>query len=217
MKAAGVLGVALGAALALAGGGLLARGTITDPTNAGAVPSGAAPAHSVPTTHASPSTSTPPPDPGSPPADLRITALGVDAPVQPVGVSPDGTLGVPDHPDTLGWWSAGAKPGSATGTVVIDGHIDSARYGFGALYRLSETPIGSPIVVRTQDGHQLTYRVVALRTYPKSGLPADTFTQSSQPRLVLISCTGSFNWNTHHYSDNIVAYAVPSGASAPAR
>jgi len=51
--------------------------------------------------------------------------------VSPVGVSPQGDLGIPEDPNTLGWWDGSAAPAAGTGAVVIDGHLDSDRYGLG--------------------------------------------------------------------------------------
>ena len=58
---------------------------------------------------------------------------------------------------------------------------------------------------------RLTYVVQAVRSYPKAALPVEVFDRSGAPRLVLITCGGSFDRRTRHYADNIVAYAVPHG------
>ena len=57
------------------------------------------------------------------PARVRVPRIGIDAPVVPVTVRPDGLLAVPADVRTVGWWSAGAP----SGTVVLAGHVDSAR------------------------------------------------------------------------------------------
>ena len=63
---------------------------------------------------------------------LRITSIGISAPVIPVGVAADGTLGIPDNPAVVGWWAGGGSPGQASGTTVLVGHVDSAAQGPGA-------------------------------------------------------------------------------------
>ena len=78
------------------------------------------------------------------PGRLALPRLGVDAPVQAVGVGPDRLLAVPDDPRTLGWWRGGATPGDAAGSVVVDGHVDSAERGPGALFRPLTGPAGRP-------------------------------------------------------------------------
>jgi hypothetical protein len=150
-----------------------------------------------------------PVSPSELPQRLRLSTLGVDAPVQPVLTGPDRQLGVPESPSVVGWWSAGAAPGSRHGTVVLDGHVDTRSAGPGALFRVADLRPGDPIEVTST--HSTTrYRIAAVRSYPKASLPADLFDRTGHPRLVLITCGGSFNDSTREYDDNIVAYAVPA-------
>jgi hypothetical protein len=54
------------------------------------------------------------------------------------------------------------------------------------------------------------YVVRAMRAHAKAGLPAAAiFSQQVAARLAIITCGGPFNPATHHYLDNIIAYAVP--------
>ena len=62
----------------------------------------------------------PPAARGGPPARVRVPALGIDAPVDPVVVNGEGALAVPDDVHRLGWWSAGPAPGAGAGTVSFD-------------------------------------------------------------------------------------------------
>ena len=146
-----------------------------------------------------------------PPLRLRLPAIGVDAPLAPVGVS-GGRLGVPDDVRVLGWWAQGVGPGSGGGTVVLDGHVDDARQGRGALYRLTETPVGAPVEVTTAGGSR-RYVVRARRSYDKAALPQDVFRVDGAPRLVLITCGGPFSHAIGHYRDNVVVPATPVAAA----
>lgn len=152
--------------------------------------------------------SLPPADTGIP-AVLTLPSLRVTAVVQSVSSS-DGVLAVPEDPAQVGWWSTGARPGAANGSTVIDGHIDSAVLGEGALFRLAELEPGDPVEVRTTTGTVVRYQVQARRVYEKSqGLPAEVFDQEVAPKLVLISCGGPFDSEARSYLDNIVVYAIP--------
>jgi hypothetical protein len=146
---------------------------------------------------------------GEIPRRLALPSLRVDAPIVPVGVLPDGTLAVPPNPQVLGWWQGGARVANGQGSIVIDGHVDTATDGSGALFRLRELRPGDPLLLRT-DHRSQRYVIAALRSYPKAGLPAEVFAASRQPRLVIITCGGAFNTKTRQYADNIVVYAVPS-------
>lgn len=145
-----------------------------------------------------------------PPVRLRLPRLDIDAPVLPVSVGMDGLLGVPDNPRQLGWWSGSARPGMPSGSVVIDGHVDSAALGLGALFRLREARPGDEVVLTNAPGGSTRYTVVARRSYAKTSLPvAEVFALDVGPRLVLLTCGGRFDQATRHYTDNVVVYAIP--------
>jgi len=142
------------------------------------------------------------------PAVLHLPALHVTAAVDPVN-SAHGILQVPDDISRVGWWRHSVPPGSPTGSTVIDGHIDSAAAGAGALFHLAELKPGEPITISTATGAVITYRVQARRVYPKAqGLPADLFAQTGPARLVIISCGGNFDTSNRSYDDNIVIFAT---------
>jgi hypothetical protein len=150
------------------------------------------------------------PAPPAVPVSLSLPTLGVRASVLPV-VNDNGTLGVPDDPAQVGWWSASALAGAATGTVVLDGHVDSATSGPGALFRLASLNANDPITLSTGTGQLRRYTVTGRRVYVKAGgLPADIFDQAGPARLVLISCGGPFDRTAGSYLDNIVVFAVPA-------
>jgi hypothetical protein len=168
---------------------------------------GAAPTAEAP----SPTAAQPPGRRASPgrPVRIRIPGLHVDAPVVQVAVSA-GSLGVPVDPATVGWWSQSALAGSPAGAVVIDGHVDSATRGLGALFRLTALRRLDLITVITAGGGAVDYRVSARHTYPKSvGLPADLFLDPA-PKLVVITCGGPFDKTTLSYEDNVVVVATPA-------
>ncbi len=199
----------------------------------GGAPPGAAAASPAPTTTSttgtaalpppsSPSTTStlvPTPDTEAVPAPatvvgagrLDLPTLGVAAPVTEVRVRPNGELEVPALPSQVGWWADGAEPGSGTGSVVIDGHVDSARYGRGAFFRLRDLAVGDPVDVATAEGDRFSYRVTAVQQYPKDQLPwAEVFSQEVPERLVLVTCGGDFDRASRRYTDNVVAYAEPT-------
>ena len=143
------------------------------------------------------------------PVALTLTGRGT-APVIPEGVT-KGALDLPGSVSTLGWWTGGVGLEAASGSVVIAGHVDSAVQGRGYFAVLQDVSPGTPVTVQGSDGVQRRYVVTGRRNYRKAdGLPASVFDQSVQSRLVLITCTGSFNQATRSYEDNLVVYAVPA-------
>jgi hypothetical protein len=128
-----------------------------------------------------------------------------------VGLDAAGALDLPDGTGTLGWWAGSALPGAARGSVVLAGHIDTVRDGPGVMAAVVQQPVGARLQLVDRAGATTTYQVVAVRSYPKTALPASVFAGTSRPRLVLVTCGGTFDEQRHHYSDNVVVYALPTG------
>jgi hypothetical protein len=128
----------------------------------------------------------------------------------PVGTDGSGALDLPDGTGTLGWWVGSALPGASRGTVVLAGHIDTVREGPGVMAAVVQQHVGAQLELVDRGGSTTGYRIVAVRSYPKTALPAAVFAGTGRPRLVLVSCGGTFDEQRHHYSDNIVVYAVPA-------
>jgi hypothetical protein len=141
----------------------------------------------------------PPSKPTVTPVRIDLPTLGVGAPVVPVAVGGDGALGVPDDPGVVGWWSG------AGDTVVLDGHVDTAAQGPGALFRLVDLVSGDTVAITGVDGSVRRFTVTDVRAYPKALLPPEVFDPES--RLVIITCGGHFDWHTRQYAENIVAFA----------
>ena len=151
----------------------------------------------------------------APPAPVVGVRLPGDrtATVVPVTAT-QGALAVPDDPSVLGWWSTGARPGSGVGSVVVDGHVDSARDGLGVFAALRALTVGQRVEVVDQAGRRWSYRVTGRRSYPKTALAdSDVFDQSVSERLVLVTCGGVFDRVTRHYADNVVVYARPDATA----
>ncbi|MDQ1718340.1 MAG: hypothetical protein QOE89_2293 [Pseudonocardiales bacterium] len=144
------------------------------------------------------------------PVRVRIARLHIDAAVVPVAADRNGALAVPDDPLVTGWWNASARPGAQSGSVVIDGHVDSATSGLGAFFSLGQLRPGDHVAVTNSTGESSSYQVVARRRYAKTVLPAtEIFSQAVSPRLVLVTCGGAFDRDTGSYLDNVVIYATP--------
>lgn len=152
-----------------------------------------------------------PPAAGSAPARVRSAALGIDAPVGAVRIdTTDGVLAVPPFIARTGWWQDGMVPGARAGAILIAGHVDSARAGPGAFFRLRAANAGDRVQVTTRSGRTFTYRVASVARYLKSRLPTSVYSSTGRPRLVLVTCGGPFETGTGRYRDNIVVTAVPT-------
>ncbi len=144
------------------------------------------------------------------PVALVVESVGIDVPVVPVGVRPDGLMELPERVDVGGWYRYGSWPSSSAGTTVIAAHVDSNRYGLGPFVGLKDLVVGAEIVVGLENGLEQRYRVEAVERFEKASLPVDSlFSRASSPTLVLITCGGQFDSVTRSYSENVVVMAVP--------
>lgn len=143
------------------------------------------------------------------PRQITIPSLGVDAPIDIVGLIGDGKVEVPTDVRRTGWYQYSQVAGSSIGSTVVVGHKDGVEQGAGAFYNLGELQLGDRIVVTTEAGEGLRYEVVARESFDKEVVPlADLFSGAGPHRLTLITCGGPFDATTLGYTDNVVITAV---------
>ncbi|HEX4212511.1 MAG TPA: class F sortase [Candidatus Dormibacteraeota bacterium] len=151
----------------------------------------------------------------SAPVQLSIPALGVQAPIIPVGLGPDGTVGVPpiSQPALTGWYRYGVTPGQ-NGSSVILGHVDSWVSGPAVFYRLGALKVGDVIQVVRQDGRTVQFRVDAVSAFDRTRIPlSSVYGQVPYPGLRLITCGGSWDAQRQIYTDNVVVFASMTAVS----
>ncbi|MGY1663540.1 class F sortase [Geodermatophilus sp. SYSU D00705] len=144
-----------------------------------------------------------------PPVALVVPDVGIEAPVDAVGVDDDGRMHLPRDVDRVGWYRFGPAPG-AGGSAVIAGHVDDLEQGLGVLAPLRTTAVGADVLVTDAAGAVTRWRVVSRETVQKQALPLDRlFTRDGPARLVLITCGGPFLPELRGYRDNVVVVAEP--------
>ena len=199
-RPAAVLVMAAGLAVAAAGGiGLaLTRHSGTPRWPAAAVlPAPTGPIAAVPRPEAAPV---------PPPVALTIPAIGVRTRLIHLGLTSSGALQVPPTAAIAGWYTGSPRPG-AIGSAVIAGHIDS-YLGPGIFYHLSQLRRGDRVYVRRADGTLAVFDVTAVRTYLKDHFPTHAvYGPTPDPELRLITCGGTFDYQSRSYLSNVVVYA----------
>ncbi|XVV11451.1 class F sortase [Actinoplanes sp. CA-131856] len=141
-----------------------------------------------------------------PPSRLRVAAIGVDTPLETLGLGADGALQPPKAFGQAGWYADGTAPGD-TGPAVIAGHVDS-KAGPAIFYRLRELKAGDRIDVM-RGGRIVRFTVTSSRWYPKSDFPTgEVYGPTPDRQLRLITCGGVFDRSLRSYRDNLVVYAV---------
>ncbi|MGW6197159.1 class F sortase [Kribbella sp. NPDC055110] len=123
-----------------------------------------------------------------------------------------GQLQVPAKAQRVGWWDGGAEAGDPFGSVVLAGHVDTKTEGLGFFARLLGVRRGE-VVVLNGSGHTASYRVVSVVSVRKDALATKSgaFDQTTDHRLVLITCTGAYDASRGGYEDNLVVTALPIG------
>lgn len=179
----------------------------TEPTTTSTTAVPATPAPTAVTT-----TVPPPPPQITTPTRLRVPSIGIDAPVVPVALRPDGQMEVPAATD-VGWYRLGPAPG-AGGSAVLAAHVDQGGQR-GAFFDLRSVPVGAEVVVEG-DGGARSFTVTAREQVAKDAVQLDRyFTAAGPSRLTLITCGGVFDRSIGHYQDNIILTAEPTPGAAP--
>jgi sortase (surface protein transpeptidase) len=144
------------------------------------------------------------------PSTLSIPSIGVRAAIVAVGRRPNGAMQTPD-PGQVGWYRFGPWPGEP-GPAVLVGHVDT-KTGPDVFHPLRQLRPGDEILVGQPDGTATRFLVGRLEQHPKTALPTNRiWTKANRPLLRLITCAGSYDHTTHHYRDNLIVYASPTGS-----
>ncbi|MBY0538335.1 class F sortase [Patescibacteria group bacterium] len=143
----------------------------------------------------------------SAPVRLVIPSLGMDTTfVQPLGLLPDQTIGVPNSYTEVGWYSGGVSPGEV-GPSVILGHVDSVD-GPAIFYSLGQMEVGDEIEVTRADGTIAKFAVTRMERHPQSDFPTmDVYGPTDTAALRLVTCSGSFDKGAQRYSHNLIVFA----------
>ncbi|WIB61217.1 class F sortase [Curtobacterium sp. MCLR17_007] len=140
------------------------------------------------------------------PARVTIPAIGVDAALEDLHRGSAGELDPPTGWDDAGWFSDGIVPGEV-GPAVIAGHVDSPTSA-AVFFRLDELVSGDQIHVAMTDGTTRTFTVDRTERAAKSAFPtSDVYGVTPTPTLRLITCDGTFDTATGHYTDNLIVFA----------
>ncbi|MFG3042252.1 class F sortase [Streptomyces sp. NPDC048330] len=143
------------------------------------------------------------------PRELWIPRLGLRAPVDQVGVAPDGQMQVPQDPDRVGWYRFSPAPGTGRGSSVIVGHVDAKGLGLGVLFGLNKVRRGDQVRVGREDGTSVTYEITARRTLGKKALATSgVYDREGAAVLTLITCAGPYLPERGGYQSNLVVTAV---------
>jgi sortase (surface protein transpeptidase) len=142
------------------------------------------------------------------PIRLLIPAIGVNAAIETVGVTPDGDLAVPKQNPWIdvGWYASGSLPGEQ-GSAVIDGHLDRPGGYPAVFWRLRDLQTGDEVRVIDAVGKTLRFHVTGIAFYSPQNAPIqEIFGNDSGDFLNLITCAGDWIPSQHQTTLRLVVY-----------
>jgi len=144
------------------------------------------------------------------PVRVRVPGIGVDAAVTDLGLTPEGTLEVPENFDVTGWYTGRSLPGEIGPSVVV-GHVDS-HSGPAVFFHLRDLEPGSLIQVERSDGLVAWFRVSGVDLVGKDEFPTDeVYGSTALPTLRLVTCGGDFDRSVRSYRGNLIVFAEHLG------
>ena len=147
-------------------------------------------------------------EPGQP-RMLAIPRLDLKMPITGVTVDDKGAMAVPARPTDIGWYVHGPRPGSARGSAVLGGHVDSREYGVGPLVGVKQLRRGDDIIIETNTGTE-RFQVSTVRLISKQSLDLrDVFKREGEPLLRILTCGGTYR-RSGGYQANVVVTAGPA-------
>ena len=145
--------------------------------------------------------------PRSEPNHITIPRIGIDTGIMTVGKNADGTMETPPVLEYItGWYKFGPTPGEI-GPAIIVGHVDNYK-GISVFWRLREVLPGDEISITRADGKIVKFKVDALKQFDQDNFPTqEVYGDVNRAELRLITCGGTFNKQTQHYTQNTVVFA----------
>ncbi|AZB43068.1 class F sortase [Bacillus sp. FJAT-42376] len=145
------------------------------------------------------------PEEGLTPETLIIPALGIETKVEKAGLLNDGTMDVPKNDQHTAWYKQGARPGEQ-GNAVIAGHVDN-KTGPAVFFNLKKLKTGDEVIILDEKGEKRTFLVEKAESYPYERAPIPAiFGGANEPRLNLITCTGTFDRSKKTHLERLVVY-----------
>lgn len=140
------------------------------------------------------------------PVRLKIPSINIDAPIDSVGLTKKGSIGVPKGPSEVAWYDLSPIPGEK-GNTVMDGHSgwkNGIPAVFDNLYKLKK---GDKIYVESDTGVVISFVVREIKSYGQNEDAPDVFiSNDGLSHLNLITCSGIWNDIDKSHSERLVVF-----------
>ena len=130
----------------------------------------------------------------APTARLLIPAIGVNTPIESVGVQPNGAMDTArQRPwDDVGLYTGGPRPGDR-GSAVIAGHLDRPGGNPAVFWPLRELQVGDEVQFVDAHGKITLFHVIRIEAYPTQDVPVQEIFGNPNGRFLnLTTCAGDW-------------------------
>lgn len=143
------------------------------------------------------------PAPAVPPVRLVVPAAQINAPVETVGLTGQGAIGVPTQPADAAWYNGSVAPGQP-GNAILDGHLDWWT-GPAVFLHLAQLKAGDQIELVRADGSQVTFAVTGQQVFgANDSVPASMLATTGPATISLITCSGAWDAGQSEYLQRLV-------------
>ena len=142
------------------------------------------------------------------PKYISIPKIGIkNAKIEQVGLTNNNKVDVPKDLNNAAWYDGSVKPGQK-GAMFINGHINDVGSG-GVFDQLKAVGAGDKITVERGDGTKYNYEIIEAVTLPTSSIDMGEVLKAhgGDQGLNLMTCAGTYNFNTMSYSHRVVVYS----------
>jgi LPXTG-site transpeptidase (sortase) family protein len=151
--------------------------------------------------------------PAAHPRRLIIRKLGINAIILPVGAI-RGAMDAPASAWDVGWYNESAKPGSGTGAMLLDGHVNDALGSPGVFANLQSLTEGDELQIERGDKQIFAYAIKKIQAVPIADVDMKALLASiedGEEGLNLITCGGRYNYQTKTYDHRVLVFATRKG------
>lgn len=141
------------------------------------------------------------------PVRLRIETINVDAVIEPVGLTLDGTMDTPKEVFKAGWFDLGPQPGEV-GSAVIAGHLDSKDGSAGVFKKLHLLKAGDEVLVIDGSDISRSFIVMESQTYDWDEDVPEVFYRADGSYLNLITCSGVWSRIMGKFEQRLVVFTT---------
>ncbi len=140
------------------------------------------------------------------PVRIKIPKIGVDAPLDYVGLTPGGMLDAPKVAGNAGWYDKGPKPGEI-GNAVIDGHFGWEHNLPAVFDKLHDLQKGDTLSITDEKGGTINFVIRTMESYAENQSASAIFqTSDGYAHLNLITCDGTWNAAQKSYTNRLVVF-----------